>query len=76
MLSHGEFNRKTPEQYLHEYKGDNQVFPALFDDLLYPLFRECMSLEGDNIADRRIELVLKQYGTIMRGRERKGKENN
>ena len=68
MLSHGEYNRKTPDQYLHEHKGEDQVFPSLFDDLLYPLFRECMGLKGENIADRRIELVVKQYRVIMRGK--------
>lgn len=51
-------------RYLSRCTGDGLLFPPLFRDLLFPLFREC--LKPENVSgDTRILLVLSHYKEIM-----------
>lgn len=67
MLSQRDSNRQTAQQYLHDYQGDSQLFPVLFEELIYPLFSKCMSLQKEHLADYRIAIVIEAYQRIMRG---------
>ena len=67
MLSQRDSSRQTAHQYLHTYQGDSQLFPILFEELIYPLFSKCMSLQKEHVADYRIAIVIEAYQRIMRG---------
>lgn len=51
-------------RYLNRFTGDGQLFPPLFRDLLFPLFRDCVKPENTS-SDARILLVLSHYSEIM-----------
>ena len=54
------FSHSLTRRYLNRFTGDGQLFPPLFRDLLFPLFRECM--QPENIYNYGLDQLIADNG--------------